>query len=470
MSEALNPKIPASEDSSKHKPQIVPSAVTNLPQNFSNTLHLFQGLFKFFFFSRNRYGEFTFVSEQIEELLQYSPEEFKNDWENYLSEDLVNEDVWLTRNETYFKDKLVTYNLEIKSKSGQLIWLEVLEQPALDSEGKVIRYDGIALDFTSKKSLENRLFNREKRFREIIQSSPVGIFHVDSDNLLLYVNSTFQNFIGEPLCNILGKPWWDFIHPEDQEKVRNLWEKPKQNDQEIVIECRLKRPDQEILWTQLRSRFLLDESGKITFVTVENITDLKNAHENKSIALRELLGVKKQLEETVRTDPLTGLLNRRGCKEKMDEQLNQFKRYKRPFSVLILDVDHFKSINDTFGHDAGDVVLVDLSRLMENSIRQQDFLCRWGGEEFVLLLTETAISGAKEIAERLRSSVETHHFTYLDNKIPVTISIGISHYSEINQDVDSVIKMADNRLYVAKRSGRNRVIHSDQDQAEVNSK
>lgn len=153
-------------------------------------------------------------------------------------------------------------------------------------------------------------------------------------------------------------------------------------------------------------------------------------------------------------DPLTKLLNRRGYKIAYNALIDSHNRNPRPFALLFLDIDHFKRINDTYGHDIGDDVLKKLAELLKKGVRRSDIIARWGGEEFVLMLDDTNAESAQKVAEKLRKNVENYH----DDHLPrFTISIGVIQGNE-RESLDSMIKKADIALYKAKESGRNKVV------------
>jgi two-component system, cell cycle response regulator len=159
------------------------------------------------------------------------------------------------------------------------------------------------------------------------------------------------------------------------------------------------------------------------------------------------------------TDPLTGLYNRRYTESHLGSLLEQAASHKKPLTVLVIDIDYFKAINDTYGHDAGDDVLREFSLRIKKSIRGIDLACRYGGEEFVVVMPETDLTVATMVAERLRRRIATEPFPIQDGSrsIEVTISIGISALSR-EDTAAKILKRADAALYRAKRDGRNRVV------------
>lgn len=165
----------------------------------------------------------------------------------------------------------------------------------------------------------------------------------------------------------------------------------------------------------------------------------------------------QELERLATTDGMTGIYNRRHFMTLADREWNKARRYDRPLSLLMMDVDNFKSINDTYGHPAGDGVLVHLANLLGSGKRAPDVLARIGGEEFALLLPETDLSQAYVLAERLRHNAATHPLLAGDQMIKPTISIGISVQSPEVLSISQLMSAADRALYNAKRTGRNRV-------------
>ncbi|MCG9699283.1 sensor domain-containing diguanylate cyclase [Vibrio natriegens] len=158
-----------------------------------------------------------------------------------------------------------------------------------------------------------------------------------------------------------------------------------------------------------------------------------------------------QLHLDTLTDAMTGLLNRRG----LDKAVESLREQNTPFSVLALDVDYFKKVNDTFGHDAGDALLKSVASLIQDQARKGDVVCRSGGEEFIVFLTKTDLDQAFMVAERVRKSIESHEFDTVGN---VTISVGISRWDGTNEPINAVLKNADDALYQAKHNGRNQTV------------
>lgn len=162
-----------------------------------------------------------------------------------------------------------------------------------------------------------------------------------------------------------------------------------------------------------------------------------------------------EVEKLAGTDPLTGVFNRRRLFQIAEQELLRSQRYGSPFSVMMLDVDHFKQVNDTYGHLAGDTVLREVAETVRQELRVTDFLGRYGGEEFAVILTETDCQQAAEVGDRIRSQLEALTVLTGGHVVQLTVSIGIGGYQLPSDDIDTIIKRADIALYHAKANGRN---------------
>jgi diguanylate cyclase (GGDEF)-like protein len=199
------------------------------------------------------------------------------------------------------------------------------------------------------------------------------------------------------------------------------------------------------------------EVGYLTAVFNDMVRRLREGRE-KLDAINEKLSLKnEELERISITDGLTGLSNRRHLMELLEHEARRTQRTKHPFSVLVVDVDHFKKFNDTYGHLAGDQVLTKLATVLQHTIREIDSAARYGGEEFVLLLPETDLAGAVQAGERIRARLAREKFAVGDDEATVTVSMGAAEFPIDGDTTEAVIASADAALYQAKRRGRNRV-------------
>jgi diguanylate cyclase len=193
---------------------------------------------------------------------------------------------------------------------------------------------------------------------------------------------------------------------------------------------------------------------KETEKTLENMSARLTEIKEEADELRKR---SQEIEFEAVTDALTGIYNRKGYNDKISETLAHVKRYGIKSSLIVCDIDFFKKINDNFGHKVGDLALIKLATLLKDRLRTNDFIARFGGEEFVVILPHTALEGAIKAATGLREYIDNAVFSYKGKQIPLTISIGVSEFTKDDDD-SSVFERADHALYLAKRSGRNTVM------------
>ncbi len=286
-----------------------------------------------------------------------------------------------------------------------------------------------------------------QRFRELVEKAPLGIVLTDIDHNILYVNQRFVELSGYDMAEVPNiDAWWRLACPSEDYRLQSmkLWQRNVQmshqsgrdiNPFERRIACR----DQSA--RVIEFRYMPMGTHGVTIVT--DITDRKRLEE--------------ELTVMATSDPLTGAMNRRKFMEVMNYEFERYRRYGRDFSILMLDIDHFKKVNDIYGHQGGDEVLKALTRMCRDALRNCDHVCRLGGEEFALILPETGREGAIDVAERVRLGLGTTPVQTPEASICYTVSIGVS-WAEIGDDaIDKILKRADAALYDAKREGRNRV-------------
>ncbi len=213
------------------------------------------------------------------------------------------------------------------------------------------------------------------------------------------------------------------------------------------------------LYRALRNAYdVLEEKSR---QTLDNMARLEQTNDELEAVQAELIRNNRGLAESTAlwerlavTDTMTELANRRAFQERLREEISRAQRYHYPFLVFMLDVDDFKTYNDTLGHPAGDQVLRDIAGIMRDIVREGDLVARYGGEEFVVLLPQTDTRQGRVVAERLRDAVARHQFPHRK----VTVSIGAAEYDKDGTDTEGLIDGADRALYIAKRAGRNRVV------------
>lgn len=290
-------------------------------------------------------------------------------------------------------------------------------------------------------------------FKALFDIIPFNIYLVDIDSYeILYMNKEMIKQRG----NLIGRKCFKNIYGERKPcnfcKIPELInDKRKPNDKVVVFEMFNPVDDN---WYQLQEKAISWPDGKtVKYAIAVNITELKET-QNSLAEAHALLTIKnRELETISTTDALTQIFNRARIDELLRKEIERARRYQRELAVMLLDIDHFKEVNDRFGHQTGDTVLKEFARIIGLNLRQTDFLGRWGGEEFLVICPETDLSNACLIAEKLRQQIEKFNFPGIGHR---TASFGIAGLLP-GDDQETLLKRADESLYFAKKGGRNKV-------------
>lgn len=343
--------------------------------------------------------------------------------------------------------KELTSFYEFTKKISSTLELDVIFNHLMDTLGRVLEADALAVTLLDRETSTSVLKRAGKERREDIEGKIVPHY----DTLIGLVIETRKYFYSE-----------DF---SIREKYRSVLGK------EIDFACGIKdiksiliyplrepktRPDEE---ENILGCILIGRKTKKVFNDGErSLAEIMSQEAAKAIS-NSLAYLK--IKELAITDGLTGLYNYRYFHERLSEALARSDRFPESVSLVLVDVDKFKQLNDTHGHQAGDMVLKSLARAISEELRRIDILARYGGDEFAIILPHTSEKGAKKVAEKIRQKVENISLRFKGQEMRVTLTIGISTYVENSSSStkDSIIEKADRALYEAKRLGRNRVIH-----------
>lgn len=353
--------------------------------------------------------------------------------------------------------EILKIQFRIISHPNEIRYISAQAKVSVDQDGKPIRLTGINQDITEStlekiniKALHQELYEREKKYRALFESSGDAIMLLSEGQFVECNDATLSMFGCPDRRYFLGACPSDFS---------TLKQPSGQSSERLVkkyIQQALKKGKASFLWTHRRlngdafkAEVLLTpvnvQNKKLIQATVRDITKLAQLQEKLTFLSNH--------------DQLTGLYNRNGLMHFFPKELERSKRYDHDLSILLLDIDFFKSVNDTYGHQAGDKILTHLANTLLSTIREGDVAIRFGGEEFVILLPETNRSEAKKLAERIRQNVETSTVSINKKKwVKYTISLGIATYPESGKNQTKLLASADKALYRAKASGRNQVI------------
>lgn len=334
-----------------------------------------------------------------------------------------------------------------RHKDGHIIPVEIgLNISEFSNETIVI---ALISDITYRKNLETALSESTERWRFALEGSNQGVWDWNVETGEVYFSQQWKAMIGFGDDDAIHtrEEWIQRVHPDDMGDWLEDVERHFRGESPIIInEHRIRHSDGSYLWIVERGKMMsqTQDGEPLRIVgTHIDITERKRAQE--------------MLEKAARTDMLTGLSSRMDFNEHFDTELSRYSRTYHPFSLVLSDIDHFKKVNDTYGHDCGDYVLTRIADIMRNSTRKQDVVGRWGGEEIILLLPETDSRQAGLLAEKIREIIASTRFVHKGNDFSVTMSFGVSMFTK-EMTKESLIKTADNKLYQAKAAGRNKVI------------
>ncbi|MFQ5509776.1 MAG: diguanylate cyclase [Leptospirillia bacterium] len=352
-----------------------------------------------------------------------------------------------------------------RAKDGSVYWVDSTIIPKLGVGGNIECFVAIRSDITARKKAEFARAESGRVLRLAIDSIPAKMFWKDKNLRYLGCNAEFARdaLLNDP-DEIVGLRDNDLLWAHEADRYRDDDLKVINGEMEKLELEEVSERSDGTHWVQTTKRPLKDASGEIVgvFCCFSDITRQKRDQIEREKLIEELNALKDKLEIEATTDPLSGLLNRRGMDRELDREKRRVVRGAPPFSLVLCDIDHFKSINDTFGHDVGDEVIAKVAHTFQEICRASDSVARWGGEEFLVLLPDTTPDGAAILAEKLRAAVESLDWTF-DRK--VTMSFGVSKSDSSQPDIEDCVQRADECLYRAKTAGRNQVVVSVSDEA-----
>ncbi|WP_167568861.1 EAL domain-containing protein [Brevibacillus migulae] len=334
------------------------------------------------------------------------------------------------------------YEFRIKRGDGEWILLEAKAIPILEANDQIANVAVIARDVTKRKQAERQLEESEQRYRSLFAHNPDAVFSIDARGMVTSINPAVQTILGYNPGDIIDKPFYSFISEEEQLKtLRYLRWVRKGATQNFEVKVTHKDGHLVMLHVNLVP-IIIDEATVGYFGIAKDVTERRRAEET--------------IHHLAFHDALTDLPNRRLFKERLAAQLQKGQSTGKQLCVMFLDLDRFKIMNDTLGHDVGDRLLVRVAQDLQEILRSEDTLARMGGDEFTILLPEidgeeTAVKVAEDILQ-----VFAKPFAIGEHHLHITTSIGIAITPKDGTDVDTLMKNADMAMYRAKEQGKNR--------------
>lgn len=302
-------------------------------------------------------------------------------------------------------------------------------------------------------------------YSKIFNSTVVAIGITNVDAKYTMVNPAWTQYLGYDQEEAKKLSLLDVTPIEDREgNILNFSRLVNQDIPSIRTTRRYLCKDGSTFWADLHATALFDEDGEVISVMGQFVNidpqkraelDLERLNTRLTDANIELQEAMDKLQIMARRDPLTKLYNRRVLEEVIEHEIHRSFRSKRGLGVAIGDIDDFKKINDTYGHDCGDLVLVELAKVLRSNIRNSDVVGRWGGEEFLFILPETTLNGAMVVIERIRRAVSKMRIDCSGTEVTFTMSLGLS-YQTTDPQRETIVSEADKALYKAKADGKNR--------------
>ena len=339
-------------------------------------------------------------------------------------------------------------------------FMSIIKLPIRDATGKITGILGIAHDMTEKKRAEDQLNGLMAYKDAILANAPIGLSVFSIDRICLEANPSFCEIFDYTATELVGKSSRLLFRDDAgfEELALKIWPVVLQGGT-YTADLPMRRRDNVEIWVRTVIHLIDIKAPTLgVIVIVTDVTAQKALELDLQRSNAELQKRTEQLQAVARTDPLTEIANRRAFIEAAEAEFLRFKRFNAATSVLMIDIDHFKTINDTFGHEVGDHALVALASTLKSLARATDLPARFGGEEFVVLLNGTSSEGASEVAERIRQEIAALSISAGKQHFSMTVSIGVASFGSSDGSWSQAIARADAAMYRAKSQGRNQVV------------
>jgi len=409
--------------------------------------------FEWFPVGRSR---FIYVSPKVMDLVGLSPESLLADADS-IGKLIHPEDLpgYLSSLEECSRDLKYRYwEGRHVLQDGRTIWTSLSSLPRQIADGGVL-WTGLLQDITERKLLDEKIAKSENLYRSLLTSLSEGVMLISADNGEIQAcNQSAQKILGLSEESIVGhlirNNSWSIMSEDgsamdyvDMPSYVAIHTGKSVQNRIVGVEI----PGRGLRWLSFSAEPLFKEGETAPYAAVTSFFDVTDVKE-----------LTQKLEYQAHVDFLTGAYSRGYFYELSNIELSRAQRYQTTFSLMLLDIDYFKKINDQYGHDAGDIALKKLVGILKETLRDLDIIGRFGGEEFIVLLPQASINNTKIIAERLRKLVSNEAiWDASGNLIKMTVSIGIAELTPDINTIDAIIKIADNALYQAKQGGRNQV-------------
>ncbi len=400
-----------------------------------------------YIYMKDMQGRYTYANKMVRDLFNCSLEEIvgKDDSQFFSLEESnelkINDDIVLKQGIAIEKEER-----NVMMGTGEVLYYWSIKKPLLDEHGKIMGLSGVSTDITEQKLLQIQLKEKQILLDTVINNVEAYIYMKDASCRFLFINEKTAQLFGTTAQNAVGKRSRDILPEDIADNFDIMDEEIISSGEKIEGEETITDDDGCVKYYWSTKVPIKDDLGRvISFIGFS--TDITKLGEQR-----------RALEERASTDELTKLANRRYFMSTAASELAQAKRQKQPLSLMIIDADYFKDINDNFGHHMGDMALSKLANTFLACVRKHDLVARIGGEEFSILLPDASLKMALKVAEKLRKNVEdTNMEDEKGQPIALTVSIGVTTMGSDEDSLDKALIRADEALYLAKNGGRNRV-------------
>jgi len=399
-----------------------------------------------YIYTKDRQGRYTYVNSHVCSLFKFPPEQIiGQDDSAFFGADLLDE---LLHNDRQVMEEGKTLALEetnIIRDNGETRIYWTVKTPIRHNDGKIIGLSGISIDITERKQLEKDLEEQRLLLDTVLNNIDAHVYMKDEQGTMLYANRSASQLVAKSAQEVIGRSYVNLFNRETSEQFRKLDAQVFATNAPVTGEVAAHRPDgsRVYLWAKKIPIEWLD--GKRVMIGF-------------STDITELSLLREKLRKQAQTDELTGVNNRRRFFELAKLEFRRARRYNSELATIIIDIDHFKRVNDTYGHQVGDRTLKKIAGTIQRALRASDVMARIGGEEFALFLPQTSGEEAVHFGERLREKIARTPLAIGNQRtLELTVSLGVSERAAGDEKFQQLLNRADKALYQAKTTGRNRV-------------
>lgn len=399
-----------------------------------------------YIYTKDMQGRYTYANQAVLTLFNKSLEEVIGfDDTKFFDLDISNQ---IRKNDKQVMQTAAVINAEEKNYikySDEPRIYSTVKSPLFDDDNRVCGICGISTDITIEKKLRDLNLEQKTLLDTVLNSIPAYVYIKDEERRFLYANAKLSTLFKLPVTDIIGQLETAILPPDIASHFH-------ESDAEVFKTNSVQRIEETATDNVGSTSHYLSVKAPIT---INN----KSALIGFSTDVTELYELKDRFQQQANTDYLTNLYNRRYFIEQAEREFTRSQRHDLPLALLSIDIDHFKRLNDNYGHPFGDKILIDISELLLQGTRREDVVARIGGEEFAIMLPNTTQEKGILLAERIQKSLQNHNFSATSDDLKVTVSIGITVLSGTDSCFDELLLRVDKALYKAKNKGRNQVMY-----------